>query len=74
MMKIRDSEGREVRGHFRDHNGSIIVDDPTRLNKYSIERQKDKEFRELIELRSKVEELSSMMVQIKEMMERNNNG
>lgn len=68
MMKIRDSEGREVRGHFRDHNGSIIVDDPTRLNKYSIEKQKDKEFREL---KQQMSELSSL---ISSLLERKSNG
>jgi len=71
MKRVLDSSGERIPGLFRDSSGALIVDDQRSLAKYKSQQSKEKE---LIELRSKVEELSSMMVQIKEMMERNNNG
>ncbi len=68
---VLDSNGERIPGLFRDSSGALIVDDQRSLAKYKSQQSKEKE---LVELRSKVEELSSMMVQIKEMMERNNNG
>lgn len=71
MKRVLDSNGERISGLFRDSSGALIVDDQRSLAKYKSQQSKEKE---LVELRSKVEELSSMMAQIKEMMERNNNG
>lgn len=71
MRAVVDSTGNRIPGLLRDDSGALLVNDQRALAKYKSQQSKEKE---LIELRSKVEELSSMMVQIKEMMERNNNG
>ena len=62
MNKVKDIDGKEVRGVYRSKNGALVVNDEILLSKYKTElsaRQRDKETIET--LRSEVDSLKDMV-------------
>lgn len=62
MNKVKDIDGKEVRGVYRSANGSLVVNDNILLSKYKMElaaRQRDKETIE--SLKSEVDSLKDMV-------------
>lgn len=62
MNKVKDVDGKEVRGVYRSKNGALVVNDDILLSKYKMElaaRQRDKETIET--LKSEVDSLKDMV-------------
>ena len=62
MNKVKDIDGKEVRGVYRSKYGALVVNDEILLSKYKTElaaRQRDKETIEA--LRSEVDSLKDMV-------------
>lgn len=71
MKIVLDSNGNRIQGLFRDNSGVLIVDDQRSLAKYKGQQARE---RELQTLREQVSDLSSIVLELKQMIERNNNG
>lgn len=62
MNKVKDVDGKEVRGVYRSVNGALVVSDEILLSKYKMElaaRQRDKET--IKTLKSEVDSLKDMV-------------
>lgn len=67
MIKVKDVDGKEVRGVFRGPNGSLVVQDDKLLNKYLIEkRARENDQLKIKTLEEQVASLSSMVQQLLE--------
>ena len=67
MIKVKDIDGKEVRGVFRGHHGSLGVQDDKLLNKYLIEkRARENDQLKIKTLEEQVASLSSMVQQLLE--------
>ena len=71
MKIVLDSNGNRIPGLFRDNSGVLIVNDQRSLAKYKGQQARE---RELQTLREQVSDLSSIVSELKQMIERNNNG
>ena len=67
MIKVKDIDGKEVRGVFRGPHGSLVVQDDKLLNKYLIEkRARENDQLKIKTLEEQVASLSSMVQQLLE--------
>jgi hypothetical protein len=67
MIKVKDIDGKEIRGVYRSPNGSLVVNDSSLLSKYNNEknsRMMDKE--KIKTLESEVSNLKMMVEQLLE--------
>ena len=71
MKKVLDSSGQTINGLLRDATGALIVDDRKELAKYKNQLAREQELKDL---REQVSDLSSIVLELKQMIERNNNG
>lgn len=70
MNKVKDVDGKEVRGVYRSANGALVVNDDILLSKYKMElaaRQRDKETIET--LKSEVDSLKDMVNKLLERLQ-----
>ena len=58
MIKVKDVDGREVKGLYRAPNGTLIVNDGTAYNRYQSQLQ-DK--RRISSLEEQIKEMRDMM-------------
>jgi hypothetical protein len=62
MIKVRDIDGKELRGVYRSANGALIVNDDILLSKYKAELSARQRDRQTIEsLKSEVDSLKDMV-------------
>lgn len=62
MIKVKDIDGKEIRGLFRGENGSLVMHDNKLLEKYLREKSiKEQQQEKIKSLESEVSELKSML-------------
>ena len=67
MIKVKDIDGKEVRGVFRGPHGLLVVQDDKLLNKYLAEkRARENDQLKIKTLEEQVASLSSMVQQLLE--------
>lgn len=65
MIKVKDVDGKEVRGLYRDSNGSLVMNDEQLLQKYLAEKSMREKNQEKIKtLESEVSDLKSLVQQL----------
>lgn len=62
MLKVKDTNGNPLNGHFRGSNGSIVVHDQNEYQRYKIEKQQK------IDQKQKIESLEDEIQQLKQML------
>lgn len=68
MIKVKDVDGKEVRGVYRGPNGSLIVQDNQLLQKYLTEknaREKDQ-----LKIKSLEDQISSLKTMVEKLLEK----
>lgn len=68
MIKVKDVDGRELRGVYRGANGSLIVQDSQLLQKYLTERQARD--RDQIKIRSLEDQVCSLTAMVEKLLEK----
>lgn len=71
MRAVVDPNGNRIPGLLRDDSGALLVNDQRALAKYKGQLAREQE---LQTLREQVSDLSSIVLELKQMIERNNNG
>lgn len=68
MIKVKDVDGKEIRGVYRGSHGSLVVQDNQLLQKYLTEksaREKDQQ-----KIKSLEDQLSSLTVMVEKLLEK----
>lgn len=62
MIKVRDQSGNEIPGLYRGKNGSLIVVDPDKLNRYKKQKHQTEY------TKTKIESLENELREMKQLM------
>lgn len=68
MIKVKDVDGRELRGVYRGVNGSLIVQDSQLLQKYLTEKQARD--RDQIKIKSLEDQVCSLTAMVEKLLEK----
>lgn len=68
MIKVKDVDGKEVRGVYRGPNGSLIVDDNRLLQKYLTE--KNARERDQIKIKTLEDQVCSLTAMVEKLLEK----
>lgn len=64
LMKVKDKDGREIRGVFRGSNGALIVNDMDMLSKHRYQTKS------IQEDKSKIKSLESEVAELRDIVNR----
>lgn len=67
MIKVKDVDGKEVRGVFRGPHGSLVVQDDKLLSKYLIEKRAREN--DQLKIKTLEEQVASLSSMVKELLE-----